>query len=269
MKAIILAAGCGRRLRPYTDDRPKCLVPFAGQSLLQRQIETLRACGVDDICLVTGYLADRIAAPTVRQCVNREYEQSEIVASLRCAEAELTGDVLISYGDTIYERRLLGQMLDAPPGDVLVALDEDWQAYYTARFGSDAPARRGWIVDAAGERLVSVEGAARGTGAGAPRGGEREGQYLGLIRLTPRGSAALRRLFQEIEAAEPDERAEGTAPTIARMRMRDLCTTLIARGLPIRAVMVRRGWLEFDSVEDYRRAVLWHEQGTLCRFITL
>ena len=62
MKAIILAAGQGTRLRPYTDERPKCLVELGGKALLDHQIASLRAAGIDDICVATGYRSDLIDA---------------------------------------------------------------------------------------------------------------------------------------------------------------------------------------------------------------
>ena len=60
MRAIILAAGEGTRLRPHTLDRPKCLVELAGKSLLEHQVSSLRANGIDSITVVTGYRASMI-----------------------------------------------------------------------------------------------------------------------------------------------------------------------------------------------------------------
>ena len=59
MKAIILAAGMGTRLRPITLTTPKSLIEVAGTSLIERQIEFLRAKGIEDIIVVTGYLAEK------------------------------------------------------------------------------------------------------------------------------------------------------------------------------------------------------------------
>ena len=58
MKAIILAAGLGSRLRPLTDDRPKALVVVNGESFFERQLRQLRSAGVDLITVVTGYRAE-------------------------------------------------------------------------------------------------------------------------------------------------------------------------------------------------------------------
>ena len=56
MKALILAAGLGTRLAPITDEHPKCMTEVIdGKTIIQNQIENLRACGIDDITVITGY----------------------------------------------------------------------------------------------------------------------------------------------------------------------------------------------------------------------
>jgi L-glutamine-phosphate cytidylyltransferase len=59
MKAIILAAGMGTRLRPLTDNTPKSLVKVQGQPMLERQVEFLQEKGIKDIIVVTGYLKEK------------------------------------------------------------------------------------------------------------------------------------------------------------------------------------------------------------------
>ena len=63
--AIILAAGPGSRLLPQTLHSPKCLTPIAGQPILRYQIAALRQCGVDNIVMVVGYLADRFVISSI------------------------------------------------------------------------------------------------------------------------------------------------------------------------------------------------------------
>lgn len=60
MNAIILAAGMGTRLRPLTNDIPKCLVPVLGTPFIERQIQFLHESSVTDITLVSGYKADKL-----------------------------------------------------------------------------------------------------------------------------------------------------------------------------------------------------------------
>ena len=58
MNAIILAAGMGTRLRPLTNDRPKCLVAVNGAPLLERQVQFLQDKGLDDVTLISGHNAE-------------------------------------------------------------------------------------------------------------------------------------------------------------------------------------------------------------------
>ena len=60
MNAIILAAGLGIRLRPLTNDKPKCMVEVAGIPMVERQIQYLHEAGITDITLVSGYKAESL-----------------------------------------------------------------------------------------------------------------------------------------------------------------------------------------------------------------
>ena len=63
MKAIIIAAEPGSRLKNLTNDKPKCLLEIAGKSLLQYQIDTLRSCGITNISVIKGYKKEKINYP--------------------------------------------------------------------------------------------------------------------------------------------------------------------------------------------------------------
>ncbi len=60
MKTIILAAGQGTRLRPLTDNCPKCMVEINGKSIIERQLEAINQCGIkdEDITTIAGYKND-------------------------------------------------------------------------------------------------------------------------------------------------------------------------------------------------------------------
>ena len=59
-KGVILAAGVGSRLRPMTNDKPKCLVTSANKAILQYQLDSYAAAGVSDVYIVVGYEGDAI-----------------------------------------------------------------------------------------------------------------------------------------------------------------------------------------------------------------
>lgn len=78
MRAILLAAGYGTRLRPLTDTVPKCLVPIRGQPLLDIWLQNLSQAGVGPFLVNTHYLAERVAAyiqsSQYRDCVTLVHE---------------------------------------------------------------------------------------------------------------------------------------------------------------------------------------------------
>ena len=65
MNAIILAAGQGNRLKPLTNNQPKCLVELFGKSLLNWQLDIFQKLKINDISIVKGYLQEQITFPNI------------------------------------------------------------------------------------------------------------------------------------------------------------------------------------------------------------
>ena len=106
MKAIIVAAGMGRRLRPYTDDRPKCLVEVNGKSILQRQLDAYRDAGINEVYIVRGYMKESIQIDGAQYFTNTDYANNNILASLFYAEPAMAGGFLFSYSDKATQEKL-------------------------------------------------------------------------------------------------------------------------------------------------------------------
>ena len=131
MKAIILSAGQGSRLGHLVDDRPKCLIDFNGRSLLDRQLDTLEACAVRDVVVVTGFhdelvqeaVAARIGGPNVRTIFNPFYKVADNTGSLFMAREELGGDCLVWNGDTLVSRALMAKVLGNDRAGICVTID--------------------------------------------------------------------------------------------------------------------------------------------------
>jgi choline kinase len=131
MKAIILSAGQGSRLGHLTDDRPKCLIDFAGKTLLERQLDALEANGVGEAVVVTGFRDDQIEAdlarrtggPAVRTIYNPFYKVADNTGSLYMARHELTGDCLVWNGDTLVSNALMAKVLANRQPGIFVTID--------------------------------------------------------------------------------------------------------------------------------------------------
>ena len=131
MKAIILSAGQGSRLGHLVDAKPKCLIDFNGRSLLDRQLDTLRANGVDEAVVVTGFhdelvneaIARRSDGPEVRTVFNPFYKVADNTGSLFMARDELAGDCLVWNGDTLVSNELMRRVLANPQPGICVTID--------------------------------------------------------------------------------------------------------------------------------------------------
>ena len=98
MKAIILAAGQGTRLKKYTENLPKGMLEFAGRTLIERQIETYRKCGITDIIIVRGFAAEKITYQNVKYYENTDYADTNMVVSLMTARQEFNDDIIVKIG---------------------------------------------------------------------------------------------------------------------------------------------------------------------------
>ena len=116
MKAIILAAGVGRRLRNYTDE-PKTLLEIGGESLLHRYLRGLEKIGICDVVIVVGYRKEKIIAALeginfngiIKIIENEDFKEGSIL-SLWSARDEIETDVLIMDGDVYFEDALLNKI---------------------------------------------------------------------------------------------------------------------------------------------------------------
>jgi len=257
MRALILAAGVGRRLAKYTRNRPKCLLEIGGKSILKWQIETLRQAGVDDIVVVKGYAAERVNLEGVRYYVNDAFASSNMVLSLFCAENEIKGDVVVTYGDILFQKSLLQTVLRAPPHDVLVAVDTLWKEYFEERSPLVLQEAESLICEADG-RILEI-------GRARPDPSDIQAQYIGILRLSEEGSRVFRETYHNAKSKYwGKEWVRGRV--FEQVYMTDFLQVLIDSGVSVYSVPVRNGWLEFDTGSDYEKVLAWHAQGTLSRF---
>ncbi len=135
MRAIILAAGKGHRMTFQRDRLPKVMLSFGGKTLLQRHIEILRHCGVDEIVVAVGYRADLIEAEVaalgfaehVELVVNPDYKQGSIVTLWSVREAlGRGGDVILMDGDVLYDYRMMDRLLASDSGNCFL-LDRNFE----------------------------------------------------------------------------------------------------------------------------------------------
>ncbi len=120
MKAIILAAGVGKRLWPVTQHHPKCLIQLGGRTLLARYLDSLAGVGIKEAVLVVGYKQEMIRAAagsglsgvSVRYLESDQYQRGSITSLWR-ARDELAGGAIIMDADVLFHRLILKRLVDS------------------------------------------------------------------------------------------------------------------------------------------------------------
>ena len=235
-KVILLVAGEGKRLRPYTLDRPKCMVEIDGISLIDRQLAVLKAEGLDDIVMIGGYKADMLKREGIKLKVSQRYYETNMVWTLFSAEEELEGDVIVSYGDIVYSREILQALLKSG-ADIAVTIDKEWESYWRAR--NEDP------LDDAETLKLRKDGTIKEIGQKPKSLDEIEGQYMGLMKFSTKGVAQLKKTFNKCV-----ENGVLLGKSVEDAYMTDLLQAMIDAKVVISAVPTQSNWVEVDTVSD-------------------
>ena len=261
MKSIILAAGEGNRLRPLTNEKPKCMVELFGKSLIEHQINAYTACDISDINVVTGFRSDSITISNVRYFKNEQYERTNMVESLFCAEEILNGDVIISYGDIIFEKNVLKQLIQSD-NDFSVIIDKNWQDYWSIRSKNPLVDLESLKLDSK-DNIISI-------GQKVKKLEEIQGQYIGLMKFSGKGVNILKDFYHECKKiSEKKPNPLNDSSPFEKSFMTDLLQGLINSNYQLHSVPIHGGWLELDTIEDFETYQKLFRNNTIKKFIKL
>ncbi|MEZ4362388.1 MAG: phosphocholine cytidylyltransferase family protein [Kofleriaceae bacterium] len=268
-RAIIIAAGRGRRLGPHTEEVPKCMVPVGAAPILGWQWRALAAAGVEELVLIRGYRADvltRFASellPAVSFFDNPRWEHNNVLLSLACARAALDQPVLLSYSDILFTPAV-AEAAAASDAEIGLIIDRRFRDIYVGR--SEHP------LDEAEVASMTADGRVAKVGKRALPAAEAAGEFIGLARLGERGVAAFAQQLDEL-LARYQGREEAPFQRAASFRnayLTDLLQELIdvgdasaapAPACDVRPIWIEGQWREIDTGQDLERARLLVDSG--------
>jgi choline kinase len=246
MRALILAAGRGRRVGDLTNDTPKCLLPVAGRALLDRQLGALQAAGLHDVAIVRGYCGHRLEDRNLALLDNADWQQSGICASLMSGKAWLDGEGgIVAYSDLVYTCDAIFDLL-GHTGDIVILYDPCWQALWQRRMPDP-------LSDAECFQL-HPDGSVAKIGGAAHCIREISGQYMGLLRFSAAGWTTLTTAFEAL-------------PVSLRrsIDMTGMLQVLATMGVRIDAAATRSAWMEIDTATDLALCAQMIEAGEFDR----
>jgi choline kinase len=244
---IIIAAGKGTRMGRLTRDKPKCMLPVAGRPLIHHTIDRLREAGCGKIVVVAGYKSDCLSVPDCIIAENPDYASNNILHSLLCVREYLSGEVVCSYSDIWLEPEILADLC-ASPGNIVAAVDVDWEPYYAGR--SDHP------LSKAENAFLGADDSVRRIGkhlTPTAAGDLRCGEFLGLWRMSAAGTRRFVERFDQLDAKLAPSAPFQNAAAWRLAYITDLFQDLIDQGAPIMSSITRRRWAELDTAQDYER----------------
>lgn len=238
MIGLVLAAGVGRRLRPYTNTLPKALVPIGpGITVLDLTLANYAAVGITDVAIVVGYAAaaieTRIAdlqqryGVTLELIHNDKAESWNNAYSLWCARDHLGTGVMLANGDTMHPASVQRTLLDASGTDrrLILALD-------TEKPLADEEMKVIWSQDSGVERITKRMNPATATG-----------EYIGVTLIEPTAAASLTAALRKTWERDP------------YLYYEDAYQLLIDQGLRIDVAPIGTvDWVEIDNQADLSRA---------------
>ncbi len=261
LNAIILAAGQGKRLAPLTEHKPKCLVNLFGKTILDWQISVFKKCVITDISIVTGYHSELIDLPGLEFFQNKKFETTNMVESLFCASEKLNESTIVSYGDIIFEKKVLDKLIQSKE-DFSVVVDKNWKRYWEMRF--DNP------LDDAESLKIDTDGNITSIGQKTQKIDEIEGQYIGLMKFQDSGLEKIKGFYEKIKSQSTNN-SNPLNPLVSfqQLFMTDFLQGLINDGCKLRSIEIENGWLELDTIDDYDKYVKLYSKNKLSEFIDL
>ena len=122
-ECIVLAASQGS-LGELTKETPKTLLEVNGKSLLETQVEEFNQIGIKDVTVVRGFKKDKVKLSNIKTVDNDEYAASKELYSLYLAKDQIKENTLISYGDIIFKRYVLHELLN-DQNNITIVVDAD------------------------------------------------------------------------------------------------------------------------------------------------
>lgn len=227
MKAVLLAAGAGQRLMPYTQSTPKHLLSLGETTIIHRTVDLLKSLGVSDISIVVGHLKEKYFAAFPKEIqfyINDDYAATDQAASLFKAKAKLTGDFLVVAGDLFCPRKVFAAML-ADPRPLCVAIEKREERF------DDITEK----VCLQGERIAKI-------GKLNVLNGEANGEFLGLTKVSKEKAALFIQTLEASLSANPKS-------AIIHVHQR-----MIDQGESLSYILCQDPWCEIDEPVSWRKA---------------
>lgn len=252
-RAIVIAAGRGKRLGAHTEEIPKCMVQVGAQPILGWVWKALASVGVDELVVIRGYHGDvletfvRSLVPEVQFVDNDDWPTNNVLLSLAKARRFLDQPTYLTYSDIIFTPAV-ARAAAGSSAEIGLVIDRDFRSIYTGR--TEHPLEEGEVSD------LMPDGSVARVGKRALPPEEAIGEFIGLSRLGARGVATVANTLDALthQFAGREDAPFQRAATYRNAYLTDLWQLLIDTGVRIDPVLIDGQWREIDTGQDLDRA---------------
>ena len=256
MKVIIVAAGAGSRLSELTKDTPKSLLDVNGKSILERQISVFKKLGISDITVIIGPHAEKFTFKNISFIQDKNYLEHDILSSLMLARSIMHDDIIISYGDVIFDEQVLQSLINFKDS-IGLGIDLNWEKNYDEK-GQELKqeASTVQIKNNICTKIVDGRELSKSKIKDDSKPSEHKkqelGEFVGLMRLSKHGSTIFIKRYEELINSHTGAFHE--AISISQAYFSDMLQELVDNHIEILPISVQGKWCEIDTIEDLKRA---------------
>lgn len=241
MRAIIIGAGRGSRLKEMTDETPKCYARVDDQRLLDWAIDAFRQNDITDVAFIGGYLIDRVQQdyPDFRFRHNTDWPNNNILESLLYAEDLMDEPFVCCYSDVLFTPAIVDALINSEE-DVALGVDSEWLVRYEHR--TEHPSD-----DA--EKVTVANGAITRVHREIPEE-DAYGEFIGLAKFSMAGAVAFREHYhrrRQTFAGQPFREAK----VFEKAYLIHLLQDMIEAGQRMAHVDTPGGYIEVDTQQDF------------------
>jgi len=242
MKVIIIGAGRGHRMMPYSKNKPKCFTEVNGKRIINYALESFRKSNLNEIHFIGGYLIDAVKKeyPQFIFHNNSEWETNNILVSLFFAESVMKNGFISAYSDILFTPEIIKKLLKSPH-DITIVVDTQWKSRYKNR--SQHP-----MDDA--EKVLCEDNRVKMISRKIPNE-TANGEFIGVAKFSAKGAQKFIEYYHK-SRQKYDGKPFHEAPIFKKAYLIHLFQEMLENNEDIYCVKTNGNYYEIDTVEDLK-----------------
>ncbi|MCA9407988.1 MAG: phosphoenolpyruvate mutase [Candidatus Omnitrophica bacterium] len=236
VKAVILAASRGN-VGKFTKTKPKCMLEINKKPILSTLVTTMNEYNIKNIHAVVGYKKKVITLPNIELIDNPYYASRNVLYSLYLAKEQFDGPTVVSYGDILFSKHVLQDLLDTTE-DIVLTVDTSWiQGAKENREKDVVTCQQSPSYEYLSKNTSSIKKIETLTDSKGAHG-----EWIGLMKVSSKGASILKKELENLKRKDSRK--------FYKLNIIDFFAYLLSKKIKITAVYHTGNWLDIDGVED-------------------